>query len=125
MQSDNVTSPGSQVDRLFDMYNTLDFSALESTLTSDFQRTAPGMSVSSTTGMMDLLKGLRQAYPDLRLEGHERSFAENLAFVHWTVTATAGDGKAHSIMGITMFEFRDGKIARDTTYFDPATIPAP
>jgi ketosteroid isomerase-like protein len=41
------------------------------------------------------------------------------------VTATGGDRKKHSVVGITMFEFRDGKIARDTTYFDPATIPAP
>jgi hypothetical protein len=75
VKSDDATGPGSQVDRVFDMYNTLDFSDLESTLTPDFQRTAPGMSVSSAAGMVDLLKGLRQACPDLRLEGHQRSFA--------------------------------------------------
>lgn len=125
MTSDNATAHSSQVDNILSMYNTLDFTALDSTLASDFQRTAPGMNVSGAAGMVDLLTGLRQAYPDLRLEGHERSFAENHAFVHWTVTATGGDGKTHSVAGITMFEFRDGKIARDATYFDPATIPAP
>ncbi len=125
MKSDNEEGLRSQVDRLFSMYNTLDFSTLEATLTSDFQRTAPGMNVSSAAGMIDLLKGLHQAFPDYHLEGHERSFAENLAFVHWTATATAGDRKSHSVVGISMFEFRDGKIARDITYFDPATIPVP
>jgi hypothetical protein len=116
---------GSVTDRLIAVYNTRDYSQIDAILTADFQRTAPDRNAAGLAGMQAVIDEIHTVYADFRLTVNERAFAQDLAFVRWTVTGTyTGDAGATatpiSFTGITMYQFRDGRIAHEFVYFDSA-----
>jgi len=122
---------GPVVDKLISAYNTRDYSQIDSVLAADFQRTAPDKNLAGPAEMQALIDEFHRIYGDFRLTPSDRAFTKDLGFVHWAVTGNyIGDAGAAAaarpvrVTGITMYQFRDGKIVREVVYFDSAVLDA-
>jgi ketosteroid isomerase-like protein len=126
---DYAATLGPVVDKLFSVYNTRDYSQLDSIVTADFQRTAPDQNAASPAEWQAFVEQVHKAYPDYHLVMGESAFAKDLGFVRWTVTgtntgdaATKATGKPVNVTGLAMYQFRDGRIAREYAYFDTGAL---
>jgi hypothetical protein len=75
--------------------------------------------------MKGVMKGLRSAYPDLKVVITDGRYAGDRAFLNWTATGTnTGPGetpptrKAVKVDGYTVMHFVDGRIRHEEVYFD-------
>lgn len=84
-------------------------------------------------GKMELRKfalDFFKAFPDTRFTVTSVVISGNHAAVEWTLTGTQkGDmpgipatNKPISVRGVSMMEFRNGKVSRDSDYWDMATL---
>jgi steroid delta-isomerase-like uncharacterized protein len=126
---DYAATLGPAVDKLIEVWNNQNYDELDTVMTADVRRTAPNGSGSGIDHMKEFMKQLHAAYPDFHIVVDESAYKENLGFIEWTVTGTStGDaatkatGKPVKISGVTMFKFRDGKIAEEIAYFDNAAL---
>jgi hypothetical protein len=77
---------------------------------------ATGVHVEGRAAMVALLKDVRSVTTGSRaLAAHA---GHGLAAVVWTASSTGSGGS-----GVTMLEIRDGKIARETLYYNSSLVP--
>ena len=90
-------------------------------------KTAGGPTFRDPDEVAGWAAGTFAAVPDLRFETGAAFVAGDLGGVEWVLIGTyegqlpglpPGAGQALSLPGASVFEFRDGKIVRETLYFD-------
>jgi steroid delta-isomerase-like uncharacterized protein len=82
------------------------------------------------TELRAFAEGVFAGVPDFTVELTTRSAAGTSASMEWVMSGThKGDfpgmpatGKGFSIRGVTVLELRDGKIRRNSDYWDAATV---
>ena len=62
------------------------------------------------------------AIPDFKLEVISLFIADNWIGSEWIMTGTSSTGKSFSTQGASISELREGKIKRNTDYYDPASF---
>lgn len=85
-----------------------------------------GVEKRGIEGLVEFAKEVFSMQPDFHLEYSEYFATETRGAAVWTITNTWNGefhgidvtGKKVSFTGTTMFEFRDGKICRNTDYWD-------
>lgn len=119
------------VQSLLTVWNSNDVVMLDSVYTPDFQRTAPNGNVTGVEAMKELVRGFHTAYPDFHLTGDQVVYRDNIAFLRWTATgtntgdgATKATGNSVTLSGVSMFTFRDNRIASEEVFFDNADLQA-
>jgi len=87
---------------------------------------APDQNADGVEGMKTFMGQVHAAYADFHITIEESAYAENLSFIHWTVTGTFApeDGEAIEVTtpGITMLRFADGRIIHEIVYYDTAAM---
>ena len=63
-------------------------------------------------------------HPDIEFEVVRSIHIENTSMVHWRCTTTGDDGEVHHVDGLSMCDWKDGKIIRGVNGFDPARFPS-
>lgn len=95
------------------------------------ERYADDCEVENITGMSRLRgrDGARRFWTEYRelFDAVRSTFrnvivADGRAALEWTVEGTARKGDAVEYEGVTILEFRDDRIARSMTYFDPGRL---
>lgn len=119
----------SAVGTLEEVWNTGNYDLLDAVVATDYRRIAPDQDAEGIEGLKAFMRQVRTTYPDFQIEFTETAFDGDVAFAHWTVTAThTGEGAVPATgnpieqSGITMLEFQDGRIAREFVYYDTATL---
>jgi steroid delta-isomerase-like uncharacterized protein len=114
-----------------EMWNTKNYDLLDTAMAADFKRHAPDQSTEGVEAMKEFVSQVHAAYPDFHIVVDESAYAENLAFIHWTVTGThSGEGsvpatgKSINVSGITMLRFQDGMITDEIVHYDTASLQA-
>lgn len=105
-------------------------SKLDELFEPDYTGYVPLVGTVDREGAKEALRFYRSAFPDLKIEIRELLVEGDKAAVRWTSTGThQGEllgvpptGKKLSVDGLTLFECRNGKIARDDSQFDVAVI---
>lgn len=122
----SVDTQRAAVDAFVTAWNTGDMSKLDASTTVDFKRTDPsGTPATSREAMKDVMKGLRAAYPDLRVVITDSRYAGDRVFLNWTATGTnTGPGempptrKPVKVAGYTVMHFNGDRIRHEEVYFD-------
>lgn len=120
------------IERYADAWNRQDVDAILALHTEDAvfeNHTSGGLAVGKAE-IRKLLEGVFATFPDLRFAARRAYFAEAVAVVEWTATATharpitRGDrtfppsGKTLSWDGMDVMPLRDGLVARKDVYAD-------
>ena len=113
------------VDTYLAAWNTGNTDLLDGIVPDNFSRTAPGQNVKNRTELEAAVKGLRAAYPDMKVIADDVHYAKDRAFIHWTYTGTnTGPGDAPPTnkpvksRGYTSLYFKNGRIFFEDVYFD-------
>lgn len=64
----------------------------------------------------------RETFETLRSEFRNVIEGEERVALEWTTTGRSGTGKEIAYDGVSIIEYRDGKIARFRAYFDPSAL---
>lgn len=112
--------------------NTPDFNILDQVMTTDVVSEDPFGTAPMTS--LDQLKqfylGTQSGFPDFSMR-HDKIWLDGDDIIaHWTVSAThggqwygmAGTGKNVTISGISVMTVRDGKVAKQSSYFDLLSV---
>lgn len=115
--------------QLIDAWDGHDADALDAIAASDYQRRAPDQNTGSLEEQKAFMNQVFAAYPDFAISNDGAAAGPAGAFVKWTVTGTnTGEGpqpptgNAIELPGISYYEFRDGKIAREFVVFDSGEL---
>lgn len=73
-------------------------------------------------GTRDFWTKYRDTFDQMRSTFRNCIISDGTAALEWTTGATSGDGKKIQYDGVSILEFRDGKITRFRAYFDPAAL---
>ena len=77
-------------------------------------------------GKQDFRQALQEffaTFSDIHIEIKSFIDVEDMAGGEWVMTGVRTDtGKSFSIQGVSVFEFQEGKIARNSEYYNPASL---
>jgi taurine dehydrogenase small subunit len=118
----------SDLQQFFDKgWNAHDVDALMTFMTDDCVfETAGGPDAFGTrhTGRDRVRAGFQQVFarfPDVRFRDTRHFVAGDRGVSEWTFTGTGVDGRTVEVDGCDLFTFRDGKIARKSSYLKDRT----
>ncbi len=111
-----------------EIWNGADFDRLESCISENLIRNVPetvNQSTDSLSGLIEVMKSFRKAFPDGKVTLDEVHYMDNYSFAKYTYTGTnTGDGdfpatgKSVSTSGSSFVRFEDGKIVQEDVYYD-------
>ena len=116
---------------LVSVVNGADDSLLATVLAPDFQRVADPLSESTSgiEGMRALVRKMRRDMPDLEVTVVDELIADDRIAIRWRLSGTdsgPGDfpptGRHAVAAGMSFFEFRTGRIAREWTIMDGVAL---
>ncbi|HEY6728753.1 MAG TPA: nuclear transport factor 2 family protein [Polyangiaceae bacterium] len=124
------------VERYTDAWNRHDVSAILALHTEDasFENHTSGGAAVGKAELRKLIDQVFASFADLRFTTRRAYFAENVAIVEWTATAThaqpiargtrtfAPTGKTLAWNGVDVLPIRDGLIARKDVYADSVSF---
>lgn len=110
------------LDKLYDARRRNDVSAAAECFREDGRFMPNGAPAPTTNRAEQLsgLKGLFDAFACTKLNVHCRIIDAPRAAVHWRGTFRAANGKVGETDILDVIEFRDGRVASLTTFFDTA-----
>lgn len=116
---------------LVSVVNGADDSLLATVLAPDFQRVADPLSESASgiEGMRALVQKMRRDMPDLEVTVVDELIADDRIAIRWSLSGTdsgPGDfpptGRHAVATGMSFFEIRTGRIAREWTILDGVAL---
>jgi hypothetical protein len=117
------------LDTFIEVWNDKQYDKLNGAFTENFKRVGPDFSANSRDEMIEAMRKVHEANPDLHITNNASAFDKDTGFVQWTATgtATAQDGTqtAWTINGATMLRYAGGKISEEWVYFDPSPMQPP
>lgn len=122
--SDRKAELASTIDGLEEVWNTGDYDRLDTVFAADFRRDGPDQDVEGLETQQAFMESVRTAYSGFRIEFEETAIDadQDLAFVYWRVTGTAGD-RSVDVPGMTLLRFDDaGRITEEIVLYDTATL---
>jgi steroid delta-isomerase-like uncharacterized protein len=117
--------------RLFDAWNTGDYSAIDEFVAADAPNHDPALPDSNgAEGFKEAVKMYRAAFPDISMKVDEMFEAGDKVVTRWTSEGTntaemAGmppTGKHVVVTGISIDRFEDGKVVESWTQWDNAGL---
>jgi len=110
------------LDKLYDARRRNDVTAAAECFREDGRFMPNGGPAAATNRAEQLagLKGLFDAFACVKLDVHCRIIDPPRAAVHWRGTFRAKNGKVGDTDILDVMEFRDGRVASLTTFFDTA-----
>jgi len=119
------------VQSMLTVWNSNDVVMIDSIVTPDFKRVAPNGNATGPEELKAFIQGIHTVYPDFHITSERVAYDGDVAMMQWTVTGTnTGEGptpptgNAVKVSGVTVFTFRDGRIASETVFFDSADLQA-
>jgi steroid delta-isomerase-like uncharacterized protein len=108
------------VQRVVDAYNSRTLEAFDSLLTDDVVLVRDEEKAHGRDEFKAVLARLRRAFPDIQYRIDDVIFSEDRLALRWEARAThqgeylgvKASGRPISYTGITMYELRDGRVAR-------------
>jgi steroid delta-isomerase-like uncharacterized protein len=120
------------LDELYARWRNQDIDGLCDLFTEDcvYQDMAMRVIVNGRTGIREFAAGVYGAMPDFNVSFRSRFATEWFGAGEWTISATwngvyegiDGSGRAVRFEGVSYYEFRDGKIARNVDCWDPTVL---
>jgi ketosteroid isomerase-like protein len=124
-------SPTDVVILAFEALNRADDATLHRLVADDatfaFPRFAPDQVFTGHAGVDRFSAWLRERFPSLTMAINKLSAAPAadgawVVTAEWTDAGRTPDGRPFENLGVTVFELRDGRIARMRTYLDTAQL---
>lgn len=118
------------VDKFYEVYNEKDYNLWNETLTDDYTAVVNGNNVPNRDVGLKFVKAFHDAFPDLTYTIDDTVREGDRVVTRWTARGThegefAGvppTGKKATMVGITVFKLRDGKIAGLWNVWDTAGL---
>lgn len=119
------------VRRLFDMFNSGDFSAADEVIAPDYAWHGPsGRDVRGVDGWKQLATAYRTAFPDVRSSIEDIIAEGDLVATRWTgrgthrgsLTGETPTGRAVTVPGLLFTRIADGKIVEEWEQFDEVAM---
>jgi len=100
-----------------------DWSTLKTLYSADvaFLDTSQKEPLRGVTGIVDWHRAAGFG-SSVQLDTEAPLSGEGWALLRWTATASDSEGDRISVPGVTMLEIRDGRIARETLYYDSSIV---
>jgi steroid delta-isomerase-like uncharacterized protein len=120
------------IDSLLELWNTGNPEVVKQVYATGAERRDPNLT-EATRGPEEIARyvaEVRAGYPDFTLQINDVVAQDDRLAVHWTVTGThrgewqgiAPTGKRINISGLSLEVIDNGKIIRDSVYFDRLTL---
>ena len=107
-----------------EIWDSADVDKLDEMVHSDYERTAPDLSLTGVDGIREFMLQVHKAYPDYSITNDGMAAGPDGVFVQWTVTGTdsgrgeESTGKPFRVTGMSRLQFSEGKIASELVIFD-------
>ena len=113
-----------------EVVNGGDISALDEIIHPDYVHRSPGEELRGREGLTALLKGYREAFPDLHIEIDGLLAAGNATVLEFTLTGThrgellgiSATGRRVNVNGMVRSRFRDGRIFEEWEILDQLSL---
>lgn len=108
-------------------WDTGNTDGLDAVMASGIIRTAPDQSVSNLDDYKAFIAEAHKVYPDFSITNDGTAVGLDGGFVQWTVTGTdsgsaSPTGNKVKVIGITRYNFEDGKISSELVIFDTGSL---
>lgn len=119
------------VNTLIEVWDTAEVDRLDAIAVSDYVRRAPDQDADSLDELKAFINEVHSVYPDFNITNDGAAVGPAGVFVKWTVTGTfMGEGAQPEtgspvdLSGISLYQFRDGKIVDELVIFDSGALAA-
>lgn len=119
------------VNTLIEVWDTNEVDRLDAIAVSDYVRRAPDQDADSLDELKAFIGEVHSVYPDFSITNDGAAAGPAGVFVKWTVTGTyMGEGARPetgspvNLSGISLYQFKDGKIFNELVIFDSGALSA-